>query len=305
MKSLSQSKASTPLNAVSNALFIRSGRALSFTLKNHRADDLSAYELALFNLTLYVDSERQWWSRSKVYVCEPISPSMWGVMKVAGKRLYQVSFDELNELWMNTPSHLRRQVELNDLPTQPPLTLQRPLIPPPRPRFKSIHDAVRWLRGWVDAENVSRLHFGQGELPSQDRRWRGTHRTVGAIALDHDLRLVAYSLNRPTQDHTAHAERLVLETLKHTLRAPLPELHLISSLKPCKMCAGLWLTHAPTEHLKVYYLREDFGKNGQNTALDENSYAWSAAKRWRSSPPLFSQVKIDDIDPASESLPDP
>ena len=210
--------------------------------------------------------------------------------------------EQLNELWINIPSHLRCQFELDDLSTQVPVTAQTPLTSTPLIRFKSIHDAIQWLEGWVSAENMSRLHLGQGELPSQERRWSGTHRTVAAIALDHEFRLIAYSLNQPKQDHTAHAERLVLEKLKHMLSSTLPEIHLISSLKPCKMCAGLWLTYAPTNHLNVYYLNEDLGTNGQNTALDENSYAWSAAKRWSSSPGLVSQVKVDAFDSSSEAL---
>ena len=91
MSDSNQFDASTELSFVSCALFIRNGRALYFTRQNRHVNELSAYELALFNLSLYVHAERQWWSRAKVYVCEPISPSMWGVMKVAGKRLYQIS----------------------------------------------------------------------------------------------------------------------------------------------------------------------------------------------------------------------
>ena len=58
---------------------------------------------------------------------------------------------------------------------------------------------------------------------------------------------------------------------------------MITTLKPCKMCAGLWASHTPCDRLNVVYLHNDPGPNGQNTAFDQNSYAWGVARRWSKS----------------------
>ena len=55
------------------------------------------------------------------------------------------------------------------------------------------------------------------------------------------------------------------------------------------MCAGLWVTHCPQLNLKVIYLNDDPGPNGQNTAFDHKSYAYEEASKWLNSLKSFKQ----------------
>lgn len=270
-------------------LFIRDGRGLLFSLRERRSDQRSAYEQALINLASFVGKERLWWSRAKAYVLESISPSMWGVMKVAGKRLYHISPHQLDALWKSLSMTQRTHYELK--PSSTSISAHSMSLTPSH--FSSIDEAARWLEQKVFAENQNRLSEGKGEELCTHRRWSGAHRTVAAIVLDSDLKVISGSFNHPEIDHTAHAESLCLEEVEKSAHTQFDQLYLISSLKPCKMCAGLWITYAPTKALRVYYLREDHGANGQNTAFDKDSYAWSTAKRWRCSLRSLSQVKLE------------
>lgn len=253
----------------------------------------SAYEYLLHHLHHYTPHEAQWWSRGRAYVTEEISPAMWGLMKVAGKRLYQVSADELDHLWFSLDPKQRASYlttpftipleDLGDFDKETPTS------------FASLTEAGQWLNGYVTTHNALLLQRGEGEVTSSDRRWVGTRRVVGAMVLNKDLTLIALSMNHPSRGHTSHAERVLLESPRMVSQSqPLQSstLHLISTLKPCKMCAGLWVTHAPFHSLKTYYLRDDPGRNGQNTALDQGSYAWEEAKRWRCIDGEVSQERL-------------
>ena len=57
-------------------------------------------------------------------------------------------------------------------------------------------------------------------------------------------------------------------------------LTMISTLKPCKMCAGLWWNYAPCKQLNIYYIEDDLGRLGQNTVFDHASFAWKNAQQW-------------------------
>ena len=274
--------------SLSEVIFLREGRGLRFQKQRQDSSQLSAYESALLNLSRYTGAERKWWSRAKAYTLDPITPAMWGLMKVAGKRLYQVNPLALESLWAEIQikqefliTHSDRRGHICSKPSDQAI------------RFTSVREATLWLDTWVKVENERRLSIGQGESRTEGRRWGGQCRTVGAIALDHELKIIAQSLNRPDLDHTAHAERLLLEAVQGLHQSALPRaLYLISSLKPCKMCAGMWVSVPLASELSVIYIEEDLGANGQNTALDKGSYAWVEAKRWRCAFGSLSQVKL-------------
>jgi tRNA(Arg) A34 adenosine deaminase TadA len=282
------------LSKPSEVILIRSGRGLR--LKIHKSWSLyaSAYEHLIHLLYHYVDVEAQWWSRAKAYTTDQLSPSMWGLMKVAGKRLYHVDSTTLESHWSElTPVH-RTVID----PITPSIIDERlkqfiqrlttdPIV------FTDICEASCWLNDWVQTEN-HRLHLlGQGESQSMHRRWGGTRRVVGALALDEAYRMITYTLNQPKMGHTAHAECVLFTQLSRDQLWPQSKvLTLITTLKPCKMCAGLWASHAPCDQLNIVYLHNDPGPNGQNTAFDQNSYAWGVATKWSKSVRDFNQSSL-------------
>ena len=43
------------------------------------------------------------------------------------------------------------------------------------------------------------------------------------------------------------------------------------------MCSGAWRTYGLPIDLEIHYIDEDLGKNGQNTAFDQGSFAYEQA----------------------------
>ena len=150
------------------------------------------------------------------------------------------------------------------------------------------------LSDWVQKCNQTLCSNKEGgEVEIDGRRWSGSRRVVGALALGPQHELLGYTLNAPDLSRTAHAEWLLLHELTLNDRWPTHgSVTLISSLKPCKMCAGAWITHAPSYELNVYFLRDDPGPNGQNTAFDIDSYAWDEAMSARSFLGSVSQSRL-------------
>lgn len=313
-------------------LLIRSQRGLRFKSdQSHSAYPYSAYELLIHHLSLLCPKEAQWWSRAKAYTNEAISPSMWGLMKVAGKRLYSVAHVEFEQLWNQVNINQRiffSEHDLIDLKKEARRSLADPFealelkLNQSSPSFNNIQQALAWLT--LQFELSQRLldhhHSAQAELIAQKnkvnlitsntespikRRWYGLRRTVVAMLLDQHLQLIALCFNQPQQGHTSHAERRLFEfawnhffnesehehsETKNASSQSHQKLILVSSLKPCKMCAGLWLSHCKVDELEIIFTNDDLGSNGQNTAFDLNSYAYEEGSKWPKSLKSFKQI---------------
>lgn len=271
--------------STSTTLLVRNERALLLTSP---ALDVESPHLQAPHENLYrslydqLPEEAQWWSRGRAYVTEAISPSMWGSMKVFGKRLSAVTEQELFSRWLATPPSQRIQ-----LMVQPPArawmeadTLKRGLL-------LSLSEAKELLNEWITLVNQQLNLHEMGELDAShnasQRRWSGARRVVGAVALSTAGEVLGSALNMPHLNPTYHAEWCLLDLLWSEGRWSGPEgVTLITTLKPCKRCAGLWATYCPLPLRQVHYLRDDPGPSACHTALDQGSYAWREAIRWRS-----------------------
>ena len=284
------------------------------------------YELLMHALSTLKPHEAQWWSRAHAFTDAPLSPATWGLMKVAGKRLYAISSDDmdtrLHELMSSSFISLEviddasilewLHVLCNNSPNNSPATLISPLIKATLSASvpSSIKGVAYNLSQWVHACNQILCNDkGGGEVEVGGRRWSGSRRVVGALALGPQYELLGYTLNTPDLSRTAHAEWLLLHELTLNDRWPTyGPVTLISSLKPCKMCAGAWITHAPAYGLNIYFLRDDPGPNGQNTAFDLDSHAWNEAMSARSFSGSVSQSRLilgSDEESAEECTPNP
>ncbi|MBM4291674.1 MAG: hypothetical protein FJ138_09695 [Deltaproteobacteria bacterium] len=79
-------------------------------------------------------------------------------------------------------------------------------------------------------------------------------------------------------DPISDAERAALRARWSDPAAP--PLTLLCTLKPCKMCAGAWVTYGPARPLRVVYVEEDPGRLAQHTAFDVGAEAWRAGGMW-------------------------
>ena len=251
----------------------------------------SSYEVLLALLHVHLPDKAQWWSRGRAFTNEPISPSAWGCMKVFGKRLYEADQQQLEDLWNRTPDEQKLCLPSVQL-------IPDKLTPPPSMFPKRLSDptqALRLLDRWVHSHNQMLNRSDQGEKSVSGRRWAGTRRVVGALALDEQGNILGYALNQPQVNPTFHAEWCLLDHLWREERWPQHgKVTLLSSLKPCKRCAGLWATYSPRP-LQVIFIRDDPGSSGRCTAFDADSYAFNEASRWRSDWGSTTQVGPSQI----------
>ena len=184
-------------------LLIRSQRGLRFTAEPSQESCYSAYELLIHHLSVLCVDEAQWWSRAKAYTNEVISPSMWGLMKVAGKRLYFVTQEELDDLWSTIESEHRLSYSESDLDLEGTYSLgqasifesslltsyeHKPL------KFEHYEEAIKWLEDQVslfkdylqrhtgDDEEVYQVQDPHHHLKSK-QRWYGKKETRSYFSL--------------------------------------------------------------------------------------------------------------------------
>ena len=226
---------------------------------------------------LMATGRADWLLRARMYSTKPLSPSGWGLLKVAAKRHSVVSEAEL--------SALKARCEADGV------TFKQVDLPPPAMilrlsgrSFTSLQEASAWLIERTEAHNDALLKSGGGQTSplfshkGDARRWTGARRAVGALLLDEALRPWGLAFKQAERHPLYHAEWALLDALLREGPSRGGPLTLITTLKPCKMCAGAWVSYGPRP-LTVYYLSDDPGKMGQNTALDVGSFAWSEAGR--------------------------
>jgi len=224
---------------------------------------------------LIASARADWLLRSRIYSAEPLSPSGWGLVKVGAKRHSVLSEGALSAMKAMSEAE---GVVFKEVSLPPPALISRRSERP----FHSMREASAWLLDQTEAHNDSLLKVGEGQtsplLPHHGvaRRWTGARRAVGALLLDGALRPWGLAFKQPERHPLYHAEWALLDALlreRPSLGGPLT---LITTLKPCKMCAGAWVSYGPRP-LRVCYISDDPGKMGQNTALDVGSFAWREA----------------------------
>lgn len=219
-------------------------------------------------------SRADWLLRARIYGTAPLNASEWGLLKVGAKR-YEILKQEVFDLRVEA---LRTQ-GLGFVHAQQPVEAVVQSLT--RIAFASLKEAMHWLLLQTERVNQQQLMLGNGqespifeqEFAFKARRWHGKQRTVGALLLDGNFKPWALAFKQPEIHPLYHAEWSLLDAYlrqKVTLRTPII---LLSTLKPCKLCAGAWVSYGP-KPLQVYYLSDDLGKMGQNTAFDLGSFAW-------------------------------
>ncbi len=94
-------------------------------------------------------------------------------------------------------------------------------------------------------------------------------RPVGAVLLSREGVVLGAAINQNAKNRTRHAEVNLLREWGAQTGRPLPVgSTIVTTLKPCKMCAGGILSSAElAEDLSVFYLHDDPGPAAQNLRL--------------------------------------
>ena len=94
------------------------------------------------------------------------------------------------------------------------------------------------------------------------------HNIGTVLVAPHGL-LLGWGLNTVSKNYTFHAELNAIQEFYHRTKQPLPEgCHIYTTLKPCRMCAGVIRDAADKpETLRVFFAQDD--QSTGNTALDD------------------------------------
>ena len=121
---------------------------------------------------------------------------------------------------------------------------------------------------------------------------------VAAALVDADGQLLALETNTEGPDRTQHAEmRLVIRHVLGTEKKIPKGATVVSTLKPCRMCAATIFQHSENfESLKIFYRDFDGGPFGRSTIFDIDS---PDRRRWLPQPlcahPLQRQIFYADF----------
>ncbi len=110
----------------------------------------------------------------------------------------------------------------------------------------------------------------EAEMPKSESERYKADRPVAALVLDRDGKLLGQGMNSGSQNRIRHAELEAIRDAWARTGQKLPAgATLISTLKPCRMCAGLawWFCENPAQ-LTVIYRDFDPGPHGRATVLD-------------------------------------
>ncbi len=198
--------------------------------------------------------------RARVYTTQPkLTPFCRGIIRVAAKRITILERAPLPLLDQPVRSidvsdwdaHFKNKGEMTDFDLNP---------------------AKKDLPGWMALTRKLALH-----LPRHSVRHQGD-RPVVALLLSPvpgtpDFELRSAACNQNSKNRTLHAEVNLIQNWFRTTQKPLPiDSVILTSLKPCRMCAALiWQSSMNRRALRVYYAENDPGKNAQKTALEPNT----------------------------------
>ncbi len=228
----------------------------------------------------YPDQAR-WICRSRIYTTQPhLMPFCRGMVRVAAKRV--------------TPLLQAPDLEISPTP------LQAFDVTPKKAKAKHLSHSVenlnpRSLQDWMTWANQAAKN-----LPRHAIRHQSDRPIVALLLLpqqdgrNYDLRAAAYNQN--ARNRTLHAEvNLIQNWFRDTHQLIPAGAVVLTTLKPCKMCAALiWQCSQDRPSLQVFYSEMDPGKYAQNTALEpytldrELASADRAERELEIMKPLFS-----------------
>jgi tRNA(Arg) A34 adenosine deaminase TadA len=138
--------------------------------------------------------------------------------------------------------------------------------PRAHPRFIWNLDSFFESKPQNDADFMKIAQHLARQVCLQNARYE-SDRPIAALLVSKENEILGAAINTNAKNRTLHAEMNLIEAC-HEQRIP-KGARIYSTLKPCKMCAGMIVDSAEElSSLRVVYAENDPGKNAQNTALD-------------------------------------
>jgi tRNA(Arg) A34 adenosine deaminase TadA len=99
------------------------------------------------------------------------------------------------------------------------------------------------------------------------------NRPIAAVLLSAEGDLLSWAFNTQTQNKTLHAEINLIQSFYKKTQSAIPRgAKIITTLKPCKMCAGMiWECSSDIHSLQVFYGEMDMGPHARITVFNQPS----------------------------------
>jgi tRNA(Arg) A34 adenosine deaminase TadA len=206
--------------------------------------------------------------RNRIFSTAQASEMCHGMIKVAAKRLTDLVPEEAARTVIEgfSPAH---QIDLSKaltalsapLPFEQNLNARLPLLLSP-----SLNSENRWMEL---AKNLA-AHTEETE-----------HLPIAALLVSADNRILSAAINFNGQNKTLHAEVNLIQSFYriHQKKLP-PGSKIVTTLKPCKMCAGMiWSSAEDITSMKILFGEMDNGNHARETVLDRGTFERKRASR--------------------------
>lgn len=190
--------------------------------------------------------------RNRIFTTAPVTAMCQGMVKVVAKRLVGEVFAVDHGLTLSL-----EKIPLGDTEVLAPVRWLSAENQMPLEKIKSLEHESQLA--WV--KRIAALNPRGEILHDYDR-------DIACLLVDKSGEILAYGLNSNSKNKTLHAEVNMVQRFFRETQTKLPRgAKVITTRKPCKMCAGMihdW-SEDPTT-LEIHYLEDD--KSSQNTVLD-------------------------------------
>lgn len=132
---------------------------------------------------------------------------------------------------------------------------------------------VPWKPPYLIGDAIE-AHYYLQDLISKIPRGEVLHdynRPIAAFICSAEGKVLSWAVNNNSKNKTLHAEIAAIQKFHQVFKSKLPAGSVIyTSLKPCRMCAGMIVDMAEDpKDLKVIYFQDDPGPLAQNTELEK------------------------------------
>jgi tRNA(Arg) A34 adenosine deaminase TadA len=192
--------------------------------------------------------------RQRIHTTLPLSESLTGIVKVAAKRITSsLTLSEIEEM-------IGKSDEIVDLSAEP--------IWHPEPVALTPPSSARTDAEWIELAQKLARQTAQNGLKAPKY---ASDRPIAALLVSRENTLLGADINTNAKNRTLHAE---MNLISHLTDQKIPAgARLFTTLKPCRMCAGMIHDSASDlASLRVIFAEDDPGTHGRNTALDRCRY---------------------------------
>lgn len=202
-------------------------------------------------------------ARRRIFATEPPTEMSLGMVRVAAKRISWA------RRWEELPEEAR---QFGGLPAEEiRFENQAGLFGAEElPEGLRVAGAGAETREWMRLA----LELAGARGPSDDAPLYERDRAVVALLISGDGTLLGWARNTNARNRTLHAEVNLVQGYYRRFGTGLPAgARVVTSLKPCKMCAGmLWHAAVDVASLQVFFGEWDLGPNARETVLNPGTF---------------------------------